>query len=250
MSLQSKQLIAILKTISFIKHLPVLTARAGVIAFCLLQTITCAQKHQNIPVSVNAFYGTTRLVLDSNYIGREGGALKIETLRFYISNLRFTQDDSVTWKEKDSYHLYDRSSEKNTFNVSVPASIRFNKIQFDLGIDSLTNVSGVMGGDLDPTKGMYWTWQSGYINLKLEGKSEQCSNPKKEFQFHLGGYQYPYKTMQTVSLNLSSKDQVHVVFDVEQFLRTVDLHKQDHIMSPDDEAVRLSLAAAACFRIQ
>lgn len=248
--MQSKQLIAILKTISFIKHLPVLTVRAGVIAFCLLQTIASAQRHQTIPVSINSFYGASELVLDSNYQGRGGAGLRVETLRFYISNLCFAQDDSVTWKEKDSYHLYDRASEKNTFNVTVPASIRFNKMKFDLGIDSLTNVSGAMGGELDPTKGMYWTWQSGYINFKVEGKSDQCSNPKKEFQFHLGGYQHPYKTIQTVSLSLTSKDQVHIVFDMEQFLKSADLQKQDHIMSPGDEAVRLSSVAAACFRIQ
>jgi hypothetical protein len=44
-------------------------------------------------------------------------------------------------------------------SFDLPTYLKYDQIQFQLGIDSLTNVSGAMGGDLDPTKGMYWTWQ-------------------------------------------------------------------------------------------
>ena len=67
--------------------------------------------------------------------------------------------------------------------LQIPSNIPFSKLKFQLGIDSLTNVSGAMGGDLDPTKGMYWTWQSGYINMKIEGKSNSCKTRKNQFQF-------------------------------------------------------------------
>ena len=60
------------------------------------------------------------------------------------------------------------------------------RIYFQIGIDSLTNVSGDLDGDLDPALGMYWAWNSGYINMKLEGKSSSCKSVKKEFQFHIG----------------------------------------------------------------
>ena len=81
---------------------------------------------------------------------------------------------------------------------------RHDKIKFNLGIDSLTNVSGVMGGDLDPTKGMYWTWQSGYINFKMEGSSAVCPTRNHEFQFHIGGYQDPFYAMQTLELEVKN----------------------------------------------
>ena len=69
---------------------------------------------------------------------------------------------------------------------------------FYLGVDSLTNSNGAMGGDLDPTKGMYWTWQSGYINVKIEGKYSGCNTRNNKFQFHLGGYQNPFQTIQKI----------------------------------------------------
>ena len=58
---------------------------------------------------------------------------------------------------------------------------------FYLGVDSLTNSNGAMGGDLDPTKGMYWTWQTGYIHFKLEGNII-CDSSRKSFEYHIGGY--------------------------------------------------------------
>ena len=83
--------------------------------------------------------------------------------------------------------------------------MRFNTIAFNLGIDSITNVSGAQGGDLDPTKGMYWAWQSGFINIKLQGTSNSCPPPKNEFEFHLGGYQYPFNSLQTIILKTGNE---------------------------------------------
>lgn len=68
-----------------------------------------------------------------------------------------------------------------------------DSLQFTLGVDSIANVSGAMTGDLDPDKGMYWAWHSGYINLKVEGRTGHCGN----IEWHLGGYQYPFANAQT-----------------------------------------------------
>lgn len=43
-------------------------------------------------------------------------------------------------------------------------------ITFSLGVDSLKQAKPLYSGDLNPLKYMYWTWQSGYIQLKAEGK--------------------------------------------------------------------------------
>ena len=43
-------------------------------------------------------------------------------------------------------------------------------IIFSMGVDSLKQAKPLYSGDLNPLKNMYWTWQSGYIQLKAEGK--------------------------------------------------------------------------------
>ena len=117
-------------------------------------------------------------------------------------------------------------------------------------IDSVTNVSGALGGDLDPTKGMYWTWQSGYINFKLEGKSNLCPTRKNEFHFHLGGYLHPYNALKTVKLKVQQSTDIAVVFDVKKLFSAIDLKSTNQIMTPMKEAVLISEKVAQAFSIK
>jgi hypothetical protein len=134
-------------------------------------------------------------------------SIQFTSFKFYISHLELMNGNKVVWKDKVTYHLIDAFDEK-TLVLQIPSNISFTKIKFQLGIDSLTNVSGAMGGDLDPTKGMYWTWQSGYINFKLEGTSNICKTRHNEFQFHLGGYQQPFNSLQTVFVQVSKSTNI------------------------------------------
>ena len=129
---------------------------------------------------------------DSSFKTKDASQLEIETLIFYASNFQFLDKGKVVLAEKNSVHLIDLDKKSPfQFIIGNKSKLVFDQVKFDLGIDSTTNVSGALGGDLDPTKGMYWTWQSGYINFKLEGKSLACKTRNNEFQFHLGGYQNP-----------------------------------------------------------
>ncbi|MFT4599180.1 MAG: hypothetical protein ACI9WM_001432, partial [Arenicella sp.] len=89
--------------------------------------------------------------------------------------------------------------------------------------------------DLDPIHGMYWTWQSGYINTKIEG-----SRGDEKFTYHLGGYSFPYNASQEVMLPVSSKI---LPFQL-QAIGTID---QLNIMRPSNEAIYLSEKIAQSF---
>jgi hypothetical protein len=196
-------------------------------------------------------YNNAAVYLDSVIKSGSGDSIQFETFKFYISNIEFSIDDKTVWKEEKSFHLMDASN-RNAMNVKLPklSNIGYNKIKFNLGIDSITNTSGAMGGDLDPTKGMYWAWQNGYINFKLEGKSNVCKSRNNEFQFHLGGYQYPYNAIQVISLDVLPGKTTEIVFDLEKLISGMDLSSQNHIMSPCKEAIVLSKKASDVFSIQ
>jgi hypothetical protein len=194
-------------------------------------------------------FGDKRLMINKKY-AYQSDSVEINTLRFYLSNFKFYNKNKLVFKETNSYHLMDLSdvnSLKLQFkNSDNPA---FNRIQFDIGIDSLTNVSGAFGGDLDPTKGMYWTWQSGYINFKLEGKSKFCDTRNNEFQFHLGGYEPPLYGLQTVYLTIGEQTKPIVNIDIQEFLSEIDLKYQNSIMSPSKKAVELSEKIGGSFGV-
>lgn len=178
-------------------------------------------------------------------------SLQVTTLRCYISGISLWNDEKEVWCEADSYHLVDaEQTEQLTIALNPPSAVRYNCIRFNLGVDSAASCSGARGGDLDPVKGMYWAWQSGYINFKLEGVSPQSTARKHEFHFHLGGYQYPYASIQAVSLPVKPSHEINVRMDLSKFLSGINLAKQNSIMIPGAEAVELSRKAATIFEIQ
>jgi hypothetical protein len=139
------------------------------------------------------------------------------------------------------YHLIDlENPETTSIKIVRTNSKASNSISLNIGIDSLTNVAGALGEDLDPTKGMYWTWQSGYINLKLEGQSKICPSRNNLFNFHIGGYQYPYNSIQ--KLNFFIKDSKRIVFhlDISKLLNGVQLNEVYEIMSPGKKALNFA----------
>lgn len=187
---------------------------------------------------------------DSAFHANDSNNLQIESLKFYISNIRFLKNNELVLKEKNSFHLINAANEKSShLLIDNKQNVVCDEVQFDLGIDSTTNVSGAFGGDLDPTLGMYWTWQSGYINFKIEGKSKQCKTRNSEFQLHLGGYQAPYNCLQTVSLAINEVSPIEIKLDVGKILNQMNLATKNHIMSPCTEAVSFSKIVANSFTV-
>lgn len=211
-----------------------------------------AQMNNMINIHFAPTFGVRQIDLsDSAFAVNENSKFVIEVLKFYVSDFRFLNKGKEVGREKNSYHLVDASIKSTLdFKISAPLQKEFDQLIFNLGIDSTTNVSGVLGGDLDPTKGMYWTWQSGYINFKLEGTSNLCKTRNNEFQFHLGGYQYPYSSIQEVSLLTKNDKSITIKLDIEKAMNGIDLSKQDHIMSPKSEAVVLSNKFSKAFTIE
>ena len=218
-----------------------------VILFSLTSLVVSAQSMRNVSVSFIPVYKGELFDLNTEV---ETYNTTITKLKFYISNIGFSSSQAGNWIEKDSYHLLDiEEPESMKVKLRIPEGVVVKILHFNLGVDSLTNVSGAMSGDLDPMHGMYWAWQSGYINFKIEGKSDNCPARKNKFQFHLGGFLAPYNALQKVSLPILIKGEVFVVLDIGELIETVDVSKTYEIMSPRSEAVSMAEKVASLFKI-
>ncbi len=226
-------------------------AKVFLIAFFLLTfQVVFAQKSSILLKISPTFAGNSFNLTNQAFETKDTTGLRIDVLKFYISNLRFYQNSKIVLEEKNRFHLIDAAHQKSMeIAIESTQKIDFNAIKFDIGIDSATNVSGALGGDLDPTKGMYWTWQSGYINFKIEGTSNLCTSRNHEFQYHLGGYMQPNYALQTVSLPVKNTETVVLNFDIKAFLQQVNLAKTSHIMSPSIQAVSLAKVVAHSFTV-
>ncbi|RPD45745.1 hypothetical protein DNI29_16440 [Hymenobacter sediminis] len=201
----------------------------------------------------------------TTYTNAAGNPFTVNTFNYYISNIKLTQADGTVWSETESYHLVkesDASSQQVTLQ-QVPAG-KYTRLTFTIGVDSARNVAGAQAGALEPRNGMFWTWNSGYIFTKLEGRSEQAPG-NKALIFHIGGFKAPNNTIRTISPALPGNAplQVQASHDLQVHLK-VDVLGMFNGPTPNDnidfrtlydvmggrEAVRLAdNYAAGMFRI-
>ncbi len=220
-----------------------------VVLFFFNLTIVIGQKNKFDTLNFIPIYGSIPLKIDDAfYAFKDKDSIQFDELKFYISEVELINGNKLVWKEPNSYHLIDASNLKSLqIILNIPQNISFQKVKFSLGVDSIVNVSGVKGGDLDPTNGMYWAWQSGYINFKLEGKSNLCKTNNNEFSFHLGGYQYPFYVHKSVILDFKKNSNTEIIIDLKKMMDYVDFAQQNHIMSPSNQAVLMYEKALEIF---
>src|SRR5690606_29336545 len=124
-------------------------------------------------------YGQFRLELDHQFNGAAlqfnttyttgpGDTIDITLLKYYVSNIQLQKADGSWWSETESYHLVNAATLASTILQidSVPAA-EYKAIRYMIGVDSLRNYSGAQTGALSPSNSMFWSWNSGYIFLKL-----------------------------------------------------------------------------------
>jgi len=208
---------------------------------CLGQ-ITRARDKQNVIIEVKPMFGNKPLAISTaTYISSNGDTLTIDRFRFYISAIVLTFENGETFIEQNSYHLID-AEDPSSFVVvlqNVPSE-KVLSIDFNIGVDSTASVSGALAGELDPVKGMYWAWNSGYINAKLEGTCKSSKGRKNHpFEFHIGGYLRPYYAIRSVKLNLRTPaSKIILMADASVWLDDLDLKKENSVMIPGNEAMK------------
>jgi hypothetical protein len=217
----------------------------------------CAQSNDSLRIHFKVNFDRFPLELHKPFITSNKDTVTVTAFKSYISNIEIHYADRTVYKEKNSHHLLD-SENPNSLQIPLTKANDkpISKVIFTIGIDSITNTSGALDGDLDPTKGMYWAWQSGYINMKLEGVSPTCKTRKNQFHFHLGGYQQPYYAMRKKVINVNSNNNcnnngnVNIAIDVAVFLAEINLAQTNSIMIPGKTAMDLADISTKMFYLE
>ncbi|MDQ4140154.1 MAG: hypothetical protein M3142_06480 [Bacteroidota bacterium] len=180
------------------------------IAFTSIFTLACKEDPDPTPalpgqvtLEFENVVGNAALSLDDQeYTNANGDQFKVSMFKYYISNIILKKADGTEYKQPESYYLVDESAPASKLITikDIPAG-EYTDLTFTIGVDSVRNVSGAQTGALDPANGMFWTWKSGYVFVKLEGTSRQSQNGG--LVFHIGGFQKPNNTIRTVSPSLN-----------------------------------------------
>jgi hypothetical protein len=187
------------------------------------------------------------------YKNLNGDSFYITRYKYYISNIRLTDNSGNTWSEAESYHLIDENSPASlSFLLNDVPVGAYTAIQFMIGVDSTRNVSGTQSGALDPAMGMFWTWNSGYIMSKFEGVSPSSNQPGNVLQFHIGGFEGTDATQRIVNPSFGSSvinaavgstPVVHIQSDAAEWFKTpvtIDFTILNAVSSPGHSCVELA----------
>ncbi len=217
---------------------------------CLSFQIKKNQKDVTVLLHLN-FNNEPLVLKDKKYVTKTKDTVIITKLKFYLSNVVLELGDGIQYKESKSVHLVDAETLSSLeFNLKNVPDIKIKKIRFNIGIDSLNNVSEKFDGDLDPINGMYWAWNTGYINMKLEGKSSSCVNVKKEFQFHIGGYLQKQNAIQVIEIIVpENKGLISINVELSKWLDTIFLKETNSIMIPGEKAISMAEKYKNMFQI-
>jgi hypothetical protein len=112
--------------------------------------------------------------------------IRVSQFSYYVSNIELTTVNG-TKVPLPGYFLQDfLPNQPNTITLENVPSGNYTSISYLIGVDSLANSTGEHTGDLDPSFGMYWTWNTGYVFLRLKGRH---STANSLFSFDIGGNQ-------------------------------------------------------------
>jgi len=183
-------------------------AYKAIILFALLiafHPLKAQQSIQFIPM-----FGTEKWHPDSSYINYAGEYLQINKCLFYTTNWKAVipnpkknmQSDTITIS--DAHYLIDLN-DPNSLKLPFTIPANCTQLIFTVGVDSIKNTTGIQTGVLDPAKGMFWTWRTGYIMARMQGSSPVANTAGKRFSYDVGGFESPYNAVRTISLILPQK---------------------------------------------
>jgi len=207
----------------------------------------------SLKITLENYVDSLPLVFGNTYLNANGDTFTVNKFLYFVSNIVLTKADNSSFTVPNSYYLINKGNDltKNNFTINGISPGSYKSITFLLGVDSTRNVSGAQEGDLAQSLGMFWTWTSGYIMLKLEGNSPQSGGPNNTIVYHTGGFSGADKVLQPVTLNFNSTIAIensktpHLVLktDVAEIFKnphTINFNTANYIMSAGSAARLLS----------
>jgi hypothetical protein len=154
---------------------------------------------------------TSSLMAQNLRLDLNANQVEMEVFMLYIGHV--SEHGEIT------YDLHDLSAQ-SSFDLPYASSLVF-------GVDSVTQVLSSYEGVFDPLEGMYWTWQNGYIAVKMEG-----NYMGEDFVYHLGGFREPFVCYHALEVANHSL----LTIDLDAFFESLPHDVSKQIMSPGSEA--------------
>ena len=195
----------------------------------------------SLTITFDHYVGDKALQFDTVLYNNElGQSFTVSKFKYYIGNITLKKINGTEVNYKDYYLVNEEEPSSKIINLNKIPEGSYSAIEFIIGVDSIDNCSGAQSGALDPVNAMFWAWNTGYIFMKLEGKSPSSTSPGHIFEYHIGGYKEPDNCVRKVLLYFEqplkvgpdAKKDLHIKTDIAEIFKTpntIDLSKMSSV---------------------
>jgi hypothetical protein len=217
---------------------------------------------KSLKFHLHTMVGSTAANYTATFQDASGRKFNIADFRYYISNIILIKDDGSEYPITGKVFLADPATHDYPLG-DVPVG-SYKGFKFYLGIDSLTNHSDPTaypeGNPLAiQTPGIHWSWNSGYIFMKVEGfvDTTMAANGTTDFEYfyHIG--------MDMLKRNIDfsntpftvasgSDNEIVMEFDLLTMLTNVDMRTENmtHTMDNMPLAVKIANNWQSAFNVE
>lgn len=170
----------------------------GGILLVVAGLFSCRTKDRVVVTPTPATYGKLNIHFDNKvggaplvygtfaYNNIAGNNYSIDLFKYLVSNFTLVKADNTT-TNYGKYKLIDGSDSTNwSLTIDSVANGTYTAIRFYLGVDSAHNHTILYDGDLNPSNGMTWDWNTGYIFFKHEGQFRNGPSTPVSMVYHYG----------------------------------------------------------------
>lgn len=191
-----------------------------------------------------------------------GRSIDFDIINYYISNVRIMDDSGNMILSNDEVFLA-KEGNANSFKIGeFQESQHAHMVMFTLGVEDTTVNLGdpsQYGSDhpLSTSQGMHWSWNSGYIFLKVEGEVDTTATPDgnldEAYIYHLGTDNLKKEVSVMVHTNVDQEgaNTITLDFDLATALQNVDFNDggelDSHTMNNMPTAMKIMNDAQGAF---
>jgi hypothetical protein len=208
---------------------------------------TATAESGTVTLEFENVFNDNAFTIGNEYTIANGDVIKPSKLLYYISNVTLANTSGSEWYDvPNTYHLVDATNtESLKLELSDIPNNEYTQVFFTIGVDSTSNVSGAQEGALAVENGMFWSWNMGYVFMKMEGTVQDTI----DFRYHIGGFTWNADNVKTVAVSVpagspivvnSSTSTAHFMVNFAEFFKSpvnLDVAATPIIMSPNAASV-------------
>mgnify|MGYP006902921210 CR=1 FL=1 len=182
----------------------------------------------------NTWNGSPINMNQTGHVNQAGNDLQPSLVDYLIANIYLIDEDNQRVDLDSAWGYISQTRRRLSFDVDVEdLNGNFSALGFEIGLDSVTNHGDPFAFPpdhaLDPMFGMHWSWASGYIFFKLEGRYDKANGENSAFAFHIAGLENRSSYEVPINFNLDSDSTVvHLEADIyEMFVNPIEYNLEE-----------------------